>query len=189
MTGTGTGKTLAFALPVVEMLMKTPRTGKGPAALVIAPTRELALQVKNEFERVAPQLYSLCVYGGASYRPQETALSRGVDVLVGTPGRLKDHLERGNINLAGLRCIVLDEADRMLDQGFEDEMDAIIRAAKEVWHSSRMCRMASMRPMYTFFPLYRSNIVGEDRISANVFVFRHASGMDSNGNAKVYATR
>lgn len=129
---TGTGKTLAFALPIIQNL--TAPDGRGsrergrlPRAIVIAPTRELAKQVAEEFSKSGPQLSTVTVYGGAAYGPQENALRRGVDVVVGTPGRLIDHLERGNLDLSAIQYAVLDEADEMLSVGFADAIETILQ--------------------------------------------------------------
>ncbi len=123
---TGTGKTAAFALPILQRL--DPKA-KGVQALVLAPTRELALQVAEAFERYAahlPGLHVLPVYGGQGYGVQLSALRRGVHVVVGTPGRIIDHLGRGTLDLARLRFLVLDEADEMLTMGFADDVETIL---------------------------------------------------------------
>ena len=124
---TGTGKTAAFALPVLAKLdMSRPR----PQALVLAPTRELAIQVAEAFQRYAtriPGFHVLPIYGGQSYTPQLQALRRGVQVVVGTPGRVIDHLNRGTLDLSELQCLVLDEADEMLRMGFIDDVEAVLQ--------------------------------------------------------------
>jgi ATP-dependent RNA helicase DeaD len=123
---TGTGKTAAFALPI---LSKIDLKQKAPQALVLVPTRELAIQVAEAFQKYAVGLngfHVLPIYGGQSYTPQLNALKRGTHVIVGTPGRIMDHLDRGTLSLAGIRSVVLDEADEMLDMGFADAMDAIL---------------------------------------------------------------
>ncbi|HEX4153559.1 MAG TPA: DEAD/DEAH box helicase [Steroidobacteraceae bacterium] len=123
---TGTGKTAAFALPALERLDLSARE---PQVLVLVPTRELALQVAEAFQRYASHLdgfHVLPIYGGQSYQPQLNALKRGVHVVVGTPGRVSDHLERGTLKLAGLKLLVLDEADEMLRMGFIDAVEAIL---------------------------------------------------------------
>lgn len=138
---TGQGKTLAFVLPIVESLLKSEsfksqrrQHGKAPSVLVLAPTRELAKQVHDDFELYGSVvgLSTVCVYGGAPYGPQEGALRRGVDVVVGTPGRIKDHLERGTLNLKTLRFRVLDEADEMLNMGFVDDVEKILGCVEDV---------------------------------------------------------
>ncbi len=143
---TGMGKTLAFALPVVERLARFKAAERGlprahePLALVMAPTRELAQQVGREFESVSPRLGCLCVYGGAPIGPQMGKLRTGVDVLIGTPGRIKDLMQRGSLALSGVRCAVLDEADQMLDMGFADDMAEILGACS---HGERQTSLFS----------------------------------------------
>ncbi|WP_346948799.1 DEAD/DEAH box helicase [Dyella sp.] len=125
---TGTGKTAAFALPILSRIELKP--GK-PQALVLAPTRELAIQVAEAFQRYAahmPGLQVLPIYGGQSYGPQLHALKRGVQVVVGTPGRVIDHLERGTLDLSELSYLVLDEADEMLRMGFIDDVEKVLEA-------------------------------------------------------------
>jgi len=129
---TGTGKTAAFALPVLSNL-DVLHSGS-PQALVLAPTRELALQVCEAFERYAskmPGVKVLPVYGGQGYGPQLTALRRGVHVVVGTPGRIMDHLEKGTLDLSQLRFLVLDEADEMLNMGFAEDVETILAETPE----------------------------------------------------------
>ena len=123
---TGTGKTAAFALPLLERLQSGQRT---PQALVLAPTRELAMQVADSFKAYAaghPHLKVLAVYGGSDFRSQISALKRGVDVVVGTPGRVMDHMRQGTLDTSGLRSLVLDEADEMLRMGFIDDVEWIL---------------------------------------------------------------
>ncbi len=123
---TGTGKTAAFALPILDRLDLSQKT---PQALVLAPTRELALQVCEAFERYAAHLrgvHVLPVYGGQGYGVQLSALRRGVHVVVGTPGRIMDHLDKGTLDLSRLRFLVLDEADEMLNMGFADDVETIL---------------------------------------------------------------
>jgi ATP-dependent RNA helicase DeaD len=128
---TGTGKTAAFALPALARLDAA--AGK-PQVLVLAPTRELAIQVAEAFQKYAhhvPGFHVLPVYGGQSYQPQLSALKRGVHVVVGTPGRVIDHLERGSLDLSELRLLVLDEADEMLRMGFIDDVEAVLKKTPE----------------------------------------------------------
>ncbi|MEO7065789.1 MAG: DEAD/DEAH box helicase, partial [Rhodanobacter sp.] len=125
---TGTGKTAAFALPILSRLHR--QIGK-PQALVLTPTRELAIQVSEAFQRYAAHIQGfqvLPIYGGQSYGPQLHALKRGVHVVVGTPGRVIDHLDKGTLDLSALRFVVLDEADEMLRMGFIDDVEKILRA-------------------------------------------------------------
>ncbi|HTP38075.1 MAG TPA: DEAD/DEAH box helicase [Steroidobacteraceae bacterium] len=122
---TGTGKTAAFALPILSQLDLTQRE---PQVLVMVPTRELAIQVAEAFQKYAsaiPGFHVVPIYGGQSYTPQLNALKRGAQVVVGTPGRITDHLDRGTLTLAKLKHVVLDEADEMLAMGFVDAIEAI----------------------------------------------------------------
>ncbi|KAK9835314.1 hypothetical protein WJX81_001245 [Elliptochloris bilobata] len=130
---TGCGKTLAFVLPIVQRLLDgnqaaRPEKGRPPRVIVLAPTRELAKQVHADFEHIgqAAALATACLYGGSPYQPQESALRRGLDVVVGTPGRVKDHLERGTLRLHKLQFRVLDECDEMLNMGFVDDVEKIL---------------------------------------------------------------
>ncbi len=125
---TGTGKTAAFAIPILERLELIPR-GPLPNAIVLVPTRELAVQVRDEMSKLAYGRKTRCiaVYGGKPIRSQITQLEKGCDIVVGTPGRVLDHLARGTLKLNGLQCVVLDEADRMLDIGFRPDIEKILR--------------------------------------------------------------
>jgi len=124
---TGTGKTAAFALPILARL----RVAAGsPQALVLAPTRELAIQVAEAFQRYAthiPGFHVLPIYGGQSYGPQLSALRRGVHVVVGTPGRVIDHMDKGSLDLSLLTTLVLDEADEMLRMGFIEDVERVLK--------------------------------------------------------------
>ncbi len=127
---TGTGKTAAFALPLLQRLAGgQPAQGKRPRALVLTPTRELAAQVQESIRDYGKQLRirSTTVFGGVGMSPQIDALRRGVDILVATPGRLIDHMGQGTIDLSHIEVLVLDEADRMLDMGFEKSIKDIVR--------------------------------------------------------------
>ncbi|MFD6817981.1 DEAD/DEAH box helicase [Microbacterium sp. NPDC060132] len=131
MAQTGTGKTAAFALPVLERLDTAQKT---PQALVLAPTRELALQVCEAFESYASRMkgvHVLPVYGGQGYGVQLSALRRGVHVVVGTPGRIMDHLAKGTLDLSELQYLVLDEADEMLKMGFAEDVEQILAQTPE----------------------------------------------------------
>ncbi|WP_111765189.1 DEAD/DEAH box helicase [Nakamurella deserti] len=126
---TGTGKTAAFGLPLLAAMDPSSRDVQ---ALVLTPTRELALQVSEAIETMAkhlPQVRVLAVYGGASFVPQLKALSSGVQVVVGTPGRIIDHLDRGTLKLGNLKFLVLDEADEMLRMGFAEDVENILTNA------------------------------------------------------------
>jgi ATP-dependent RNA helicase DDX21 len=137
---TGCGKTLAFVLPIVEILarevaagsnqQRSFQYGRAPKVVVLAPTRELAKQVGVDFEYFAKaaNLTSVCLYGGTPYGPQEGILRRGVDIVIGTPGRVKDHLERGTLKLNQLLFRVLDECDEMLNMGFVEDVEKILTA-------------------------------------------------------------
>jgi ATP-dependent RNA helicase DeaD len=123
---TGTGKTAAFALPALSRIDLSKHE---PQVLVLVPTRELALQVSEAFLRYAAHIkgfHVLPIYGGQSYQPQLNALRRGVHVVVGTPGRVIDHMNRGTLKLSGLSLLVLDEADEMLQMGFVDAVESIL---------------------------------------------------------------
>ncbi|WP_034341698.1 DEAD/DEAH box helicase [Deinococcus misasensis] len=128
---TGTGKTLAFALPIIEGVAPSREYGRAPRALVLAPTRELAKQIAEEFNQSAPGLSIATIYGGSSYVLQEKALTRGVDIVVGTPGRIIDHLERKTLVLDEVQFAVLDEADEMLNVGFAEAVETILRHTPE----------------------------------------------------------
>ena len=128
---TGTGKTAAFALPAMARLDASARK---PQVLVLAPTRELAIQVAEAFQKYAafmPGFQVLPIYGGQGYGPQLQALRRGVQVVVGTPGRVIDHIEKGSLDLSELRMLVLDEADEMLRMGFIDDVEAVLARTPE----------------------------------------------------------
>ena len=125
---TGTGKTAAFTLPILHRLRNGSRGRL--RSLILTPTRELALQIRESLQAYGRhlKLTSTVIHGGVSYGPQDNALRRGVDILVATPGRLLDHIGRGNINFRNLEVLVLDEADRMLDMGFIRDVRRIIKA-------------------------------------------------------------
>ena len=131
---TGTGKTAAFALPLLQRI-STPGLAdddtRSARALVLVPTRELAMQVAEAIHKYGHQAFGTCVvpvYGGQAIHQQLRALKRGVDVVVATPGRALDHIKRGSLRLTGVRFVVLDEADEMLDMGFADDLEAILEA-------------------------------------------------------------
>jgi len=129
---TGTGKTAAFLLPALDRLTK-PATMRcrGPRVLILLPTRELAMQVASEatrYSKYLSRMKTVCIYGGMPYPIQNRELSRPYEILVATPGRLIDHIDRGTINLAGVEILILDEADRMLDMGFIDPVEEIAAA-------------------------------------------------------------
>ncbi len=143
---TGTGKTAAFALPLLEMLDSIPRkerSGK-PQALVLVPTRELCMQVCDEIASLAfgRDARTCAIYGGASYNIQFKALKTGVDIVVGTPGRIQDHIERETLDLEEIKVCVLDEADEMLDMGFIEDIENIL--AKTPEDRQMLCFSATM---------------------------------------------
>jgi ATP-dependent RNA helicase DeaD len=127
---TGTGKTAAFALPMLHLIGKTAEDGRRVRGLILVPTRELAMQVAQAVHKYGRLLGTsvLPVYGGQSVGQQLRALKRGVDVVVATPGRALDHINRGTLDLSSVEFLVLDEADEMLDMGFADELEAIVAA-------------------------------------------------------------
>jgi superfamily II DNA/RNA helicase len=130
---TGTGKTLAFGIPLLHLVTSAgnagAKDGKAPRALVVVPTRELAIQVAEDLRTAAVNMRVrvLTVYGGRAYEPQIDALTAGVDIVVGTPGRLLDLAERRHLDLSGTRALVLDEADKMLDLGFLPDVERIVK--------------------------------------------------------------
>ena len=128
---TGTGKTAAFAIPILQILHEEKmkgNTGKGIKALILTPTRELAIQIDESFAAYGKylKLKHLVIFGGVSQQPQTNALRGGVDILIATPGRLLDLVEQRFVNLSEIQLFVLDEADRMLDMGFIHDVKRII---------------------------------------------------------------
>ncbi|KAI3991998.1 hypothetical protein MKX01_014889 [Papaver californicum] len=126
---TGSGKTLAFGIPILDKIIqnRSPRRQRrAPSALVLAPTRELARQVQKEFKESAPNLSSACLYGGVPITNQIRSLGMGLDIAVGTPGRIIDLVERGALNLSEVKFVVLDEADQMLAVGFQEDVERIL---------------------------------------------------------------
>lgn len=132
---TGSGKTVAFGLPTIEYLRKNNLLGTGKVqAIMLAPTRELAVQITAELSKLKHhenEFRIVTVYGGVSVMDQTQQLKRGVDLFVGTTGRVKDHIERGNIDFSGLKTLILDEADVMLKLGFKEDVDQILAKARE----------------------------------------------------------
>ncbi|ONK64358.1 uncharacterized protein A4U43_C07F24980 [Asparagus officinalis] len=126
---TGSGKTLAFGIPILDKIIRhqsQSRKKRVPSALVLAPTRELARQVQQEFKVSAPNLSSTCLYGGISISNQVRTLGFGIDIAVGTPGRIIDLVERGALDLSEVKFVVLDEADQMLAIGFQEDVECIL---------------------------------------------------------------
>ncbi|XP_045889061.1 nucleolar RNA helicase 2 [Micropterus dolomieu] len=129
---TGTGKTFSFAIPLVEKLQKDPVAlirGRAPKVLVLTPTRELAIQVAKDFKDIIKRLSISCFYGGSSYNPQIEAIRNGIDILVGTPGRIKDHIQNHKLDLSKVKHVVLDEVDQMLDMGFSEQVEEILASS------------------------------------------------------------
>ncbi len=126
---TGTGKTAGFTLPMITRLARGRARARMPRSLVLAPTRELAAQVAENFEKYAKyvNLSMALLIGGVSFKDQDQKIDRGVDVLIATPGRLLDHFERGKLLLTGIEIMVVDEADRMLDMGFIPDIERIFK--------------------------------------------------------------
>jgi superfamily II DNA/RNA helicase len=154
---TGSGKTLAFALPALNYLLNHPFPGvadeKDPEILVLAPTRELCQQVESVFQELGGQLgiKTMAVYGGTGYDSQIASITRGIDVIVATPGRLIDLMQRGELSLAQVKIMVLDEADEMLDLGFADAVEKILAATN------------TDRQTLLFSATFSANIVGISR--------------------------
>ena len=150
---TGTGKTAAFGIPLVE---KIDPENKAVQALVLCPTRELALQTAGEIMKIArhrPGIRVTPVYGGQPIERQLRALSAGTQVIVGTPGRVMDHMNRGSLDISGIKLVVLDEADEMLDMGFRDDMETILSATPETRQTAQFS--ATMpRPIYQLAKQY-----------------------------------
>jgi superfamily II DNA/RNA helicase len=142
---TGTGKTAAFILPILSLLMKS-HAGHGPRVLILVPTRELAEQILSETKKHSqdfPFIKTICLFGGVPYPQQNRDLSSKYDILVATPGRLIDHMERGKISFSRLQILVLDEADRMLDMGFIKPVEQI--AAKTPPHRQTLLFSATLK--------------------------------------------
>ncbi|WP_186756706.1 DEAD/DEAH box helicase [Echinicola salinicaeni] len=128
---TGTGKTASFGIPIVDMIDES---SNKPQALILCPTRELAVQVEGEISKLAKHkkgIYSTAIYGGESIDRQIRTLRKGVQIIVGTPGRVMDHMKRGNIKLETVKTIVLDEADEMLDMGFREDIETVLNQMPE----------------------------------------------------------
>jgi ATP-dependent RNA helicase DeaD len=156
---TGTGKTAAFSLPIIQKLRG--RTGGGvPLALILAPTRELAMQDSAEIESLTDSSFSVCtIYGGQAMSTQLRALKRGVDIVVGTPGRVIDHLERGTLSLNKIEFFILDEGDEMLDMGFIEDIEKIFSSAAQ---QSRVLLFSATMPPAVL--KIASNFMGEYEI-------------------------
>jgi len=166
---TGSGKTVAFGLAMADMLIADGRAARAPLALIVAPTRELALQVSRElawlFEGTGAKIVT--AVGGMDPQAERRALGQGAAVVVGTPGRLRDHLERGALDLSGLRVAVLDEADEMLDMGFREELEEILDSTPP-GRRTLMFSATIPKPIAALAKRYQTNAfristVGEER--------------------------
>ncbi len=187
---TGTGKTAAFALPVLSHLAESGRALDGPFALVLTPTRELALQVAEAFTAYATNLDDfsvLPIYGGQSYGPQLAGLKRGAQVVVGTPGRIIDHLKKGSLKLASLEHLVLDEADEMLKMGFAEDIEEIF---KQTGDSRQVALFSATMPssIHRITGKYLSNpkevrVASKSQTGANIrqryFMVQHSHKLDA----------
>ena len=171
-SSTGSGKTAAFALPLLEGLDLSKRRTQ---AMVLCPTRELCAQVAREFRKLGRKEAGLSVIilsGGQPIAPQLTSLARGAHIVVGTPGRILDHLSRSSLELSHVRVVVLDEADRMLDMGFGEDMEKILGAAPKprqtVFFSATFPRsIATMSGLYQTKPV-KVAIAGSDDLAPNI---------------------
>ena len=135
LAATGTGKTLAFSIPILEKLNPESR---GVQALILCPTRELAMQVSGQITALSKgrRIQVATIYGGAGYGDQIRSLKQGAQIVVATPGRLIDHLDRGTIQLKGVHTVVLDEADEMISMGFKEDLDVILQGMTEIPHQT-----------------------------------------------------
>lgn len=136
---TGSGKTLAFGLPIIEKLLSRSGSRRNPGALILLPTRELATQVSSELSRLSPQLKTVTIVGGVPYHTQESRIRAGVDIVVGTPGRIMDLFEKKTLSFEDVQFTVLDEADMMLKFGFQEAVETILSWVPE----TRQCVMWS----------------------------------------------
>src|SRR5690606_10702156 len=129
---TGSGKTAAFLLPVLHRLLESPAPDTATRCLVLLPTRELAAQIHKHFRDLArfTQLKAGLLLGGDDFKVQRAMVRKNPEVLIGTPGRVKEHVERGSVELGDLEALILDEADRMLDMGFRDDVLSVVRACR-----------------------------------------------------------
>ena len=150
---TGSGKTFAFGIPIIEYLRKNKLLGtRHVQAIVLAPTRELALQITAELGKLMHHLDEfrlVTVYGGVPVNEQAFQLKRGVDIFVGTTGRVLDHIEKGNIDFSDLKSVVLDEADVMLKLGFKEDVDKILEKCRRVCPSDlQICLFSATIPSW-----------------------------------------
>jgi ATP-dependent RNA helicase DDX5/DBP2 len=182
---TGSGKTCAFLLPSIVHINAQPylERGDGPIVLVLAPTRELAQQIEQESKKFgySSRIQSCCVYGGAAKGPQRGKLSRGVEICIATPGRLIDLLNMGATNLRRVTYLVLDEADRMLDMGFEPQIKTILSQIRPdrqtlLWSATWPKEVRSIASEYLNNP-YKVQI-GTTELQANKNITQHAEIVD-----------
>ncbi|MBK9373227.1 MAG: DEAD/DEAH box helicase [Holophagales bacterium] len=181
---TGTGKTAAFALPMLDRLVREGGDRKAVFGLVLVPTRELAMQVAEAVHRYGrgTGVRVLAVYGGSSMGLQLRELARGVDVVVATPGRALDHVKRGTLNLSGVKLVVLDEADEMLDMGFSEDLEAILDATP------------AGHPMALFSATFPARIAGlagrrlSSPVELRLGAARDGAGAKDDGGVKVKQT-
>ncbi|OMP06018.1 hypothetical protein COLO4_08388 [Corchorus olitorius] len=183
---TGTGKTLAFGIPIMDKIIRYNAQhgrGRNPLCLVLAPTRELARQVEKEFQESAPNLDTICVYGGTPISSQMRQLDYGVDVAVGTPGRIIDLLKRGALNLQEVQFLVLDEADQMLQVGFAEDVETILERLpanrQSMMFSATMPNwIKSLTQKYLKNPL-TIDLVGESnqKLAEGIALYSIAAGM------------
>ncbi len=187
---TGTGKTLAFALPIITRVQPSRERNRLPRVIVLSPTRELAKQTAKEFTLLGG-LEVVEVYGGASYTPQQRALQRGVDIVVGTPGRVNDLLERRDLDLTAVEVVVLDEADEMLSMGFQEQVETILSTTPQ--QKQTMLFSATMpRWVERIANKYQTNpkkvdLVGNDDAVQNTTVQHVAVRIAPNNRTKVLA--
>jgi ATP-dependent RNA helicase DeaD len=158
---TGTGKTAAFGMPIVEKCEK----GKTPFALILEPTRELAVQVAEEINRIGAvkRISALPLYGGSSIERQIKALKRGVEVIVGTPGRVIDHIQRKTLKLSDVKIVVLDEADEMLNMGFIEDIETILKTTP----SERQTLLFSATMPLTIMNIAKRHMKNPEKIKVN----------------------
>ncbi|KAK4759382.1 hypothetical protein SAY87_022513 [Trapa incisa] len=189
---TGTGKTLAFGIPIMDKIIKFNEKhgrGRNPLALILAPTRELARQVEKEFYESAPNLDTICVYGGTPINHQMRQLDYGVDVVVGTPGRVIDLLKRGSLNLGEVQFVVLDEADQMLAVGFEEDVETILQRLPQnrqsMMFSATMPNwIRSLTRKYLKDPL-TIDLVGDDNQKLAEGISLYSIAVDMYGKASI----
>ena len=182
---TGSGKTLSFLLPGIVHINAQPllSPGDGPIVLVLCPTRELALQTQQECSKFgySSKLKNTCVYGGVPKRQQIQDLRRGVEILIATPGRLIDMLEGGYTNLRRVTYLVFDEADRMLDMGFEPQMRKIVSQIRPdrqtlLWSATWPKEVKEIARTFTDDPI--KVVIGSLELTANIMVTQHVMCMD-----------